>query len=215
MSRLVVRSFGVSVDGFGAGPDQSLQHPLGVGGEALHGWFFVTRTFREILGEAGGETGVDEGFARRGFANIGAWILGRHMFGPANGPWPDDAWKGWWGDTPPYRVPVFVLTRRPRATLEMEGGTTFHFVAEGIEAALAHARAAAGGKDVRLGGGVAVIRQYLQARLIDDMHLAMSPVLLGRGENLFAGLDLPALGYVCTGQVAGERANHLTFTRNG
>ena len=191
MSKLVVRSFGVSVDGFGAGPDQSLDNPMGVGGMALHAWAFPTRTFTAMFGKEGGETGVDESFACRGFDNIGAWILGRNMFGPIRGPWPDDAWKGWWGDTPPYRVPVFVLTRHPREPLEMAGGTTFHFITDGIESALAQAKAAAGGKDIRLGGGVSSVRQYLQAGLIDEMHLAQAPVLLGRGENLFEGLDLP------------------------
>ena len=215
MSKLVVRSFGVSIDGYGAGPDQSLEHPMGVGGMALHQWVFPTRTFKSMTGQDGGETGVDESFACRSFENIGAWILGRNMFGPIRGPWPDDAWKGWWGDTPPYHVPVFVLTRHARAPLAMAGGTTFHFATDGIESALTQAKAAADGKDVRLGGGAETIRQYLQARLVDEMHLAMAPVLLGRGENLFEGLDLPALGYTTADRVEGERATHLTFKRGG
>ncbi len=213
MSRLLVRSYSISVDGYGAGPDQALDQPMGVGGMALHQWAFATRTFQQMMGKDGGETGVDDGYARAGFDNLGAWILGRNMFGPIRGPWPDDVWKGWWGDNPPYHVPVFVLTHHPRADLVMDGGTTFHFVTDGIEAALKRARAAAGGKDIRLGGGASSVRQYLQAGLIDDLHLAQAPVVLGRGENLFHGLDLPALGYSCTGQVAGERATHITLAR--
>jgi len=213
MSRLVVRAFSVSVEGYGAGPDQSLETPLGVGGEALHGWFIATPTFRAMRGQEGGETGVDEEFAAQSFANLGAWIIGRNMFGPVRGPWPDESWKGWWGEEPPYHVPVFVLTHHARAPLAMKGGTVFHFVTEGIEAALRLAREAAGGKDVRLGGGVETLRQYLSARLVDEMHLALSPVLLGRGESLFAGLDLPALGYVCDRMIASPAAAHLVFTR--
>jgi dihydrofolate reductase len=213
MSRLLVRAFSLSLDGYGAGPDQSLEAPLGIGGEALHRWFLPSRTFKAMTGQEGGETGIDDDFAARGFANIGAWILGRNMFGPVRGPWPDDSWKGWWGDNPPYHVPVFVLTHHARAPVAMEGGTTFHFVTEGIEAALDQAKAAAGGKDVRVGGGVATVQQYLRARLIDEMHLAMSPVLLGRGENLFAGIDLPALGYACTATLATPAATHVTVTR--
>ena len=215
MARLEVRSFSVSVDGFGAGPNQDLQNPLGVGGMALHEWLFKTRTFQSFHPPAGkeveapgGETGVDDGFAARGFENVGAWILGRNMFGPVRGPWLDDAWKGWWGDTPPYHVPVFVLTHHARAPIEMLGGTTFHFVTDGIEAALDRAKQAADGKDVRLGGGVATIRQYLRAGLVDEMHLAMSPVLLGAGENLLEGMDLPRLGYACAERVEGEGATH-------
>lgn len=213
MSKLRVHCFGVSIDGFGAGPDQSLEHPLGVGGMALHEWFFPTRAFQRMQGNEGGTTGVDNDFADRGFAGIGAWILGRNMFGPVRGPWPDDSWKGWWGDEPPYHVPVFVLTHHARPPLEMAGGTTFHFVTDGIEAALERAREAAGGLDVRVGGGVSTVRQCLQAGWIDEMHLAVSPVVLGRGEHLFAGIDLPALGYRRTEVVATDAALHVVFTK--
>lgn len=213
MAKLRVNAFSVSLDGFGAGPDQSLDNPLGIGGVALHQWFFPTKTFKEMHGEAGGETGIDDDFAQRGFTNIGAWILGRNMFGPVRGPWPDDGWKGWWGDTPPYRVPVFVLSHHARAPLEMDGGTTFHFVTDGIRAAYEWAMAAAGGKDVRLGGGVATVRQYVEAGLVDEMHLAFSPVLLGSGEALFAGLDLPARGFAVTEHVATANATHVVLAK--
>ena len=213
MSRLRVNGFAISIDGYGAGPGQSLEHPLGVGGVALHEWAFATRTFRQMFGQDGGSTGVDDDFARRGFDNIGAWILGRNMFGPVRGPWPDESWKGWWGANPPYHVPVFVLTNHPRASIEMEGGTTFHFVTDGIHAALERAKQAAQGKDVRLGGGVATIRQYLNAGLIDEMHLAIAPNLLGRGEALLAGIDLAALGYRCTEHVGTPNAMHVVLTR--
>jgi dihydrofolate reductase len=216
MSKLRVSSFSVSLDGFGAGPDQSLEHPLGVGGMALHDWVFGTRTFRQMHGGGdGGTTGMDDDFAARGMAGLGAWILGRNMFGPVRGPWPDDTWKGWWGDNPPYHVPVFVLTHHARAPITMEGGTVFHFVTDGIHAALARAREAAQGKDVRLGGGVATIRQYLRAGLLDELHLAMAPALLGRGEALFAGIDLTALGYRCTEHVATPNAMHVVLTKAG
>lgn len=211
MSKVRVAAFSVSIDGFGAGPRQSLQAPLGVGAEGLHGWFRPTRTFQQMLGGEGGSTGADDGFARRSFENVGAWILGRNMFGPVRGPWPDDGWKGWWGDNPPYHVPVFVLTHHARPPLEMAGGTTFHFVTDGIEAALQRARAAAGGRDVRIGGGVSTIRQYLQAGLVDEMHLAVSPVLLGSGESLLAGIDLPALGWRVTARESTEQALHLVL----
>src|SRR5207248_224301 len=201
-----VRSFGLSIDGFGAGPNQSLENPLGVGGPTLMQWAFTTRTFQQMFGSSGGETGVDEDFAARGFANIGAWILGRNMFGPIRGTWPDEAWRGWWGDEPPYRTDVFVLTHHARPPVQMRGGTTFHFVTEGIEAAFEKAKAAAKGRDVRLGGGVATIRQCLQARLIDEMHVAISPVLLGSGEHLFGGMDVKALGYACTRHVTTPNA---------
>lgn len=214
MSQLRVESFTMSLDGFGAGPDQSLNHPLGVGGTALHGWALPTRTFQKnLFGNDGGETGVDEDFAARGFQNIGAWILGRNMFGPVRGPWPDESWRGWWGDNPVYHVPVFVLTHHARAPLVMEGGTTFYFVTDGPEAALARAREAAGTKDVRLGGGVNVIQQYLRLRLLDEMHIAISPVLLGAGERLFDGVNLPELGYACTTHVASQRATHVVFSK--
>ena len=214
MSRILVRSFAISIDGYGAGPDQSLENPLGRDGENLHEWVFPTRTFKRMQGrEAEGTTGIDDDFAARGFDNIGAWVLGRNMFGPVRGPWPDEGWRGWWGEEPPYHVPVFVLTHHARPPLEMKGGTTFHFVTDGIEAALEQARAAAAGKDVRIGGGVATIRQYLEAGLVDELHLAVSPVLLGAGESLFAGLDLPALGYRVEAQVASEKAWHVTLAR--
>ncbi len=214
MSKLcVVRSFSLSIDGFGAGPDQDLANPLGVGGLALHGWVFGTRTFQKIHGKDGGTTGIDEDFAARGFSNIGAWILGRNMFGPIRGPWPNESWKGWWGDTPPYHTPVFVLTNHPRAAIIMNGGTTFHFVTEGIQSALQQATEAAKGQDVRLGGGVATIRQYLNAGLVDEMHLAISPVLLGSGENLLYGIDLPKLGFHCTEHVASANATHVVLTK--
>lgn len=209
MSRLRVQSFGISLDGYGAGPRQDLQNPLGVRGLEVMEWFFPTRFWRKMQGQEGGETGVDHGIAAQGFAGIGAWILGRNMFGPVRGPWPDESWKGWWGDEPPYHTPVFVLTHHPRAPLKMQGGTEFRFVTEGIHAALQQAKTAAGGRDVRLGGGAATVRQYLQAGLIDELHLAVSPVLLGSGEHLWQGLDLPALGYECAKTVAGERATHV------
>jgi dihydrofolate reductase len=213
MSRLSVRAFSVSIDGFGAGPRQDLDHPLGVGGMALHEWLFATRTFRQMHGQEGGATGVDDDFAARGFRDVGAWILGRNMFGPVRGPWPDDTWKGWWGETPPYRTPVFVLTHHARAALPMNGGTTFHFVTGGIQEALERAKDAAGARDVRLGGGVATIRQYLEARLVDEMHLALAPVLLGAGESLFAGIDLARLGFRCTEHVPTPAAMHVVLTK--
>jgi dihydrofolate reductase len=209
VSKLRVQSFAISIDGYGAGLRQDLQNPLGVHGPELMEWFFDTRVWLRMHGQEGGETGVDNEMAEQGFAGIGAWILGRNMFGPVRGPWRDDTWKGWWGDEPPYHTPVFVLTHHPRPPLRMAGGTEFHFVTDGIHAALAQARAAAGGRDVRLGGGVATIRQYLGARLIDELHLAVRPVLLGSGEHLLGDLDLRALGYECMRQVAGERATHV------
>ena len=215
MQRVRVESFSVSVDGFGAGPDQSLENPLGVGGKALHGWAFTTRTFRQMFGQEGGDTGADDRFAARGFENVGAWVLGRNMFGPARGPWPDESWKGWWGDTPPYRCPVFVLTHHPRKPLEMEGGTVFHFVTDGFESALTQAKAAAGGKDVRIGGGVATIQQGLRAGRIDELHVAVAPVLLGRGESLFGGLDLVSLEYECAEQVGTPHATHVVIRKRG
>ncbi|MGE0852072.1 MAG: dihydrofolate reductase family protein [Hyphomicrobiaceae bacterium] len=213
MPKLRVHAFSISLDGYGAGPDQSLDNPLGVGGMGLHGWALATRTIRQMFGKEGGDTGMDDGFARRGFDNIGAWILGRNMFGPVRGPWPDDTWKGWWGDNPPYHCPVFVLTNHPRAPIDMEGGTTFHFVTDGIDRALQSAGEAAGTRDVRLGGGVATIRQYLRAGLIDEMHLAISPVLLGRGEHLFGGIDATALGYRCAEHVATAAATHIVLEK--
>ena len=215
MSKLRVHAFAISLDGYGAGPDQGLDHPLGKGGAGLHEWFYPTRTFQRMFGKDQGTTGVDDEFAARGFAGIGAWILGRNMFGPVRGPWPDESWKGWWGKNPPYHVPVYVLTHHPRPSVEMEGGTVFHFVTDGIDAALERARKAAKGKDVRVGGGAAVIRQYLNARLIDQMHVVVSPVLLGGGEALFAGIDLPSLGYGVTEHVVSEKAAHMVIAKQG
>lgn len=205
-----VAGFSVSLDGFGAGPGQSLNDPLGHGGGRLHEWFLPTRTFqRMVLGKDGGTTGPDDDFAARGFQDVGAWILGRNMFAPSRGPWPDDGWKGWWGDEPPYHVPTFILTHHARDPLEMAGGTTFHFVTGGIHDALERARAAANGKDVRIGGGANTIRQFLQAGLVDEMHLAISPVLLGEGAPLFEGLDFRKLGYQVAESIATERALHV------
>jgi dihydrofolate reductase len=221
MSKLRVNAFGISIDGYGAGPDQALENPMGVGGMALHQWVLGTKTFQKmhadfagsLIGDAPGRDGPDDDFAARGFANVGAWILGRNMFGPVRGPWTDDEWKGWWGRNPPYHVPVFVLTHHARAPIEMEGGTTFHFVTDGIHAALTRAKEAAQGKDVRLGGGVATIRQYLGVGLIDEIHLAIGPVLLGRGEPLLAGIDTVRLGYKCTEHVSTDDATHVVLTR--
>jgi dihydrofolate reductase len=213
MPMLRVHSFGLSLDGYGAGPDQDLQNPLGVGGLGLHEWIFATRTFRKMVEEDGGETGVDDDFAARGFENVGAWILGRNMFGPLRGAWTDESWKGWWGDNPPYHTSVFVLTSHPRASIEMAGGTVFHFVTEGIEVALHRANAAAKGRDVRLGGGVDTIRQYLRAGLVDEMHLTIAPILLGSGQNLFTDIDLPNLGYECTERVATPKVTHIIIRK--
>jgi dihydrofolate reductase len=211
MTRVRVESFTVSLDGYGAGPGQSETHPLGIGGEDLHQWFIPTRTFQRTHGAGDGTTGVDEDFAARGFSNVGAWILGRNMFGPIRGPWPDLDWKGWWGDNPPYHVPVFVLTHHARPPLDMEGDTTFHFVTGGIHEALDLARKAAHGRDVRIGGGVSTVRQYLRAGLIDEMHFAIAPVLLGRGERLFEDVDMRALGYECVQFAASEKAAHVVL----
>ena len=213
MSKLRVACFTVSLDGYGAGPEQSLAAPLGVGGEQLHGWMTGTRTFHAMTGKEGGTTGIDDAFTARGFENVGAWILGRNMFGPVRGPWPDESWRGWWGEEPPYHVPVFVLTHHARPALEMKGGTVFHFVTGGIGEALARAKEAAAGRDVRVGGGASTIRQYLAARLLDELHLAFSPILLGKGEALFAGLDLPALGYRVADHVRTELATHVVLTK--
>ncbi len=213
MPRLIVSGFTISLDGYGAGPRQSREDPLGVGGEELHGWLVGTRTFRRTHGAEGGDTGIDEDFAARSMAGLGAWIMGRNMFAPSRGPWPDDSWRGWWGANPPYHTPVFVLTHHARSPLEMEGGTVFHFVTEGIHAALERARDAAGDQDIRVGGGVATVRQYLQAGLIDEMHLPVAPILLGSGEHLLDGLDLPKLGYTCTESVASAKATHYVIAR--
>lgn len=213
MTRVRVESFSISLDGFGAGPDQSLDNPLGIGGPDLHQWLFPTRTLQRALFDKDGTTGVDDDFAARGFQNVGAWILGRNMFAPTRGPWSDMSWKGWWGDSPPYHVPVFVLTHHARPPIEMQGGTTFHFVTEGIHEALNRAHNAAAGKDVRIGGGANTIRQYLAEGLIDELHIAVSPVLLGRGEPLFEGMDLRALGYECVQSVASEKAAHIVLRK--
>jgi dihydrofolate reductase len=212
MTRVRVEGFTVSLDGYGAGPNQDIDNPLGVGGTELHQWLWPTRTFQQALfGKDGGTTGVDDDFAARSFQNVGAWILGRNMFAPDRGDWPDKSWKGWWGDNPPYHVPVFVLTHYARASIEMQGGTTFHFVTGGIHEALDRAREAAAGKDVRIGGGVYTIKQYLRERLIDELHIAISPVLLGQGESLFQGIDLRTLGYECVQSVASEKATHVVL----
>jgi len=213
MTKVRVQSFGVSLDGYGAGPEQSLEHPLGINGPDLMEWFFHTRIWRSMQGGSGGETGIDNELAERGMSGIGAWILGRNMFGPVRGPWPDESWKGWWGEEPPYHVPVFVLTRYEREPLRMAGGTEFRFVTGGIEAALEQARAAAGERDVRIGGGVQTVRQYLRAGSIDELHLAVRPVLLGRGEALWHDLDFRALGYEVADSVRGERATHVFIRR--
>ena len=215
MSFVRVHSFSLSIDGFGAGPNQDLENPIGAGGLKMFDWVFPTRTWQQMHGEDDGETGVDDNVAALGFQNLGAFILGRNMFGPGRGDWPEgpDEWKGWWGDEPPYHTPVYVLTHHPRASLEMKGGTTFHFVTDGIHSALAEAKQAAGEKDVRIGGGVSTIRQYLSAGLIDELNLAIVPVLLGEGEHLLAGLNLPKLGYECSERVEGERAMHVTIRK--
>lgn len=214
MSKLKISAFSVSIDGYGAGPRQSLENPLGIGGGTLHEWLVGTRTAQKmVFGGDGGVTGTDDDFAARSFENMGAWILGRNMFAPTRGPWPDDSWKGWWGADPPYHTPVFVLTHHPRASIEMEGGTTFHFVTDGIHAALERARDAARGRDVRLGGGVATIQQYLRAGLVDEVHLAVAPTLLGGGEALLAGIDLPALGFHCSEHIGTANALHVVLTK--
>jgi dihydrofolate reductase len=213
MTKVRVHAFSISLDGYGAGPQQALEQPLGVGGENLHDWFVTTRTFRSMQGESDGDTGVDDEVAARGFENLGAWIMGRNMFGPVRGPWPDESWRGWWGDEPPYHVPTFVLTHHPRDPVEMAGGTTFHFVTDGINAALDRAREAAGERDIRIGGGVSTIRQYLEARVIDEMHVAISPVLLGSGEHLLSGLDLPSLGYGVSEHRTTPKATHVVIAK--
>ena len=213
MMKVRVGAFSVSLDGFGAGVDQSLDNPLGKGGQDLHTWFVRTRFFQAMIGKSGGAGGVDDDYARRSMDGFGAFILGRNMFGPVRGPWPDENWKGWWAKNPPYHAPTFVLTNYARDPIEMEGGTTFFFVTNGIEAALEQAKVAAKGRDVKIGGGVETVRQYLRARLIDELHFAFSPVLLGQGEAMFTGIDLPALGYRVTEHQATEHATHIVLSR--
>jgi len=213
MPQVRVHAFGISVDGYGAGPGQSLENPLGVGGLALHDWMFPTRTFQRLSGKEGGTTGIDDDFAARSFENIGAWIIGRNMFGPVRGPWPDNSWKGWWGDDPPFHTPVFALTHHARAPISMAGDTTFYFVTEGIHAALERASAAANGKDIRLGGGVSTVQQFLRARLINHLHIAIAPILLGSGESLFTGIDLLQLGYRCIEHVSTPMAAHVVLSK--
>jgi dihydrofolate reductase len=214
MSRVRVNSFSIAFDGFGAGPDQSFEHPLGMGGEALHEWMYRTAMFRAMIGGDGGDTGAEHELAVASFENVGAWILGRNMFGPVRGPWPDASWRGWWGDSPPYHTPVFVLTHHARPPLAMDGGTTFHFVTDGIHAALERARDAADGRDVRIGGGVSVIRQYLNAGLVDEVHLAVSPVALGSGEHLLEGIDLRGRGFRVTRHLGTEHAMRVMLSRD-
>ncbi|MFZ6011773.1 MAG: dihydrofolate reductase family protein, partial [Bacteroidota bacterium] len=214
MSKVKVAAFSVSLDGYGAGPDQSRENPLGKRGEELHEWIFPTRMFQKLYGKGEGTQEVDNDFAERSFENIGAWIMGRNMFGPIRGPWPNHEWKGWWGENPPYRVPVFVLTNHARESITMKGDTTFHFVTDGIESALAKAKKAANGKDIRIGGGVSTVRQYLQAGYIDEMHIAFSPVFLGAGEHVFAGIDLPKLGFTETQTVYGKAAMHVILKKS-
>ncbi|MCB1463188.1 MAG: dihydrofolate reductase family protein [Nitratireductor sp.] len=213
MTKVIVSGFSLSIDGYGAGPDQSLEDPLGKRGEELHTWMVETAMFHEMLGKDGGSKGIDNDYATRSMVGFGAFILGRNMFGPIRGDWRDDNWKGWWGDNPPYHAPTFVLTHYPRDPIEMEGGTVFHFVTDGIEAALEQAKAAAGDKNVKIGGGVSTVRQYLQAGVVDEMHLAISPVVFGQGEALFAGIDLPALGFSVTEHAATDAATHIVLAR--
>ena len=214
MAKVRVHNFAISLDGYGAGRRQSTENPLGEGGEALHDWFIPTRTFQQVTGTSGGTTGVDDDFAARAMVGVGAFIMGRNMFGPVRGTWPDASWRGWWGENPPYHTPVYVLTHHPRETAVMEGGTEFHFVTDGIHDALERARDAAGSKDIQIGGGVSTVRQFLEARLIDEMHLAIAPLLLGSGEHLLGALDLPALGYTCSEHVASPAATHVVITRD-
>jgi dihydrofolate reductase len=213
--KLRVHNFSVSLDGYAAGSDQSLDNPLGIGGEELHNWMFATRTFHKIFGKEGGDEGADDRFAAAGEVGLGATIMGRNMFGPIRGDWTDEEWRGWWGDNPPYHHPTFVLTHHPHASITMEGGTVFHFVTDGIEVALERAYEAADGEDVRLGGGVSVIQQYLRAGLVDEMHLAYSPLLLGSGERLWENLDQAPDGYEIAEFVGTPAALHVRFVRKG
>jgi dihydrofolate reductase len=213
MSEVKVAAFSISLDGYGAGPDQSLETPLGKGGEQLHKWFLPTKVFQKMTGKSGGVEGTDNDFAERSFENLGAWIMGRNMFGPIRGEWPNDEWKGWWGENPPYHVPVFVLTNHARESITMKGGTVFHFITDGIDSALEKARKAANGRDIRIGGGVSTVRQFLQAGYIDEMHLAIAPVFLGSGEHLLAGIDLPKLGFSETKTTYTDLATHVVLKK--
>jgi dihydrofolate reductase len=232
MSKVKVAVFSISIDGFGAGPRQDAQNPLGVRGTELHDWFFHTEVFKKTQdpeafkkigpeffertqGQSRGTTGIDNDMAALTFENVGAWIMGRNTFGPVRGAWKDDSWNGWWGDNPPFHTPVFVLTHHARAPVAMEGGNTFYFVTDGLESALRKAKEAAKGKDVRVGGGVSVLRQYLVAGQIDEMHLAVAPVLLGEGEHLFSGINLAQLGYAPFRTVCGENATHVFIKKRG
>ncbi len=214
MPKVQVSAFSVSLDGFGAGPEQTLEDPLGKRGKELHQWFFDTKTFRAMIGQSGGLSGIDEDYAARSMEGFGAFILGRNMFGPIRGEWPDGNWKGWWGPNPPYHTPVYVLTHHPRPPIEMEGGTTFHFVSDGAESALRQAKAAAGNRNVKIGGGVSTVRQYLQLGAIDEMHLVIAPIMLGDGEALFQGLNLPALGFTITERVPGSHGMHIVMKKD-
>ena len=214
MPKLRVHNFAISIDGYGAGPNQDVDNPLGVGGPSLHEWAFATRAGRGMHGMAGGAEGLDDKFIADGDVGVGATIMGRNMFGPIRGPWSNDDWRGWWGDNPPYHHPVFVLTHHPHASITMQGGTTFHFVSDGIEAALERAFDAANGSDVRIGGGVSTIQQYLRAGLIDEMHLAIVPILLGSGERLFDHLDGGPVGYRCVEFVSSPSVAHVRFARS-
>ncbi len=214
MNKIVVKAFSISLDGFGAGSDQSLENPLGAKGEELHTWMFPTNMFQKMMGKGSGTEGTDNDFAEKSMENIGAWIMGRNMFGPIRGSWPDEEWKGWWGEEPPYHVPVFVLTHHPRKPVKMKGGTTFYFITNGIEAALEEAKRVAGGKDIRIGGGVSTVRQFLKAGHIDEMHLALSPVFLNSGEHLLSGIDMSNLGYDQIQRIEGENATHIVVSKN-
>jgi len=214
MTKVKVAAFSVSLDGFGAGLEQSLGNPLGVRGEELHPWIVTTKMFHRMGNKDGGTEGVDNDFAEKSMQNIGAWIMGRNMFGPVRGTWMDNEWKGWWGEQPPYHVPVFVLTHHARKPIEMKGGTTFHFITGGIDVAMQEARKVTNGKDIRIGGGVSTIRQFLQAGYIDEIHIAVSPVFLGSGEHLFSGLDMSALGFNKVQKINGEEATHIILTKS-
>ena len=214
MSKIKVAAFTVSLDGFGAGPEQSLENPMGKGAEQLHQWMFPTKMFQKMIGKEGGTKGTDNDLAESSMKNIGAWIMGRNMFGPVRGPWPNDEWKGWWDEEPPYHVPVFVLTHHARQSVTMKRGTTFHFVTDGIESALQKAKKVANGKDIRIGGGVSTVRQFLQAGYIDEMHLAFSPCFLGSGEHIFSGIDLPKLGFTVAERINGEGATYIILKKN-